>query len=681
MIKHLILLILTSLAAGALPCHPFSDSLDSLNSIIANGGTMNGPITFVPAANNNGLQINGATAITYTNSLFTSQSGSVAFAYTKTTNDQSGGLIQIGTLGSPNSIGLFYNFGNDLFYEIKNSAGTYTQISAPGTLAINQFKHIVATWNKNGNTYSLKLFIDGRYVGGNTIPGPLAVSSVLDVGRTTFYGYGQGIIDELRFFNWQLTDGEVMGEYITTMNNYAYQSSTKPVSTGQVKVIGKMISVNNRPFTVRGINYQPIQIGNTYTSANDDFNFLYQRDFPLIRNMNANTIRTYVKVTNISFLNAAYNNGIYVIMGYPINTNQDLSSPSVRAAILNDFTAYVNTYKTHPAVLGWALGNEVNLAYTGNDSHWYTLANQMAQVAYLAEGATYHPTFLVNAHMTDAGNTHLLSDDTSLPYVDIWGHNTYTGYNFNCYFDYYDTISAKPLVFTEFGIDAYNNSALTEYQHVQADWDVRQWKQLKQRSAGGLVFAYSDEWWKAGNNLGHDPGGYITDTHPDNYANEEWWGIMAVQDNGNLPDLVIPRQAYTAFEKEFNPATLKTTGTPNIGNTIQFTINDTDHPGATYLFALAANYNPGFTIAGRTVPLTYDDILVLTLLAPSTVGLLNTASTLNAQGINTVSWTIPNYPPLIGQTVYGAYIVYNPGLPFPQNVLAVSEKVNVTFLP
>ncbi len=49
----------------------------------------------------------------------------------------------------------------------------------------------------------------------------------------------------------------------------------------------------------------------------------------------------------------------------------------------------------------------------------------------------------------------------------------------------------------------------------------------------------SDEWWKSGNANSHDNGGMNGAVYPDNFANEEWWGLTTVQRQ--------PRQAYTAL--------------------------------------------------------------------------------------------------------------------------------------
>jgi hypothetical protein len=182
---------------------------------------------------------------------------------------------------------------------------------------------------------------------------------------------------------------------------------------------------------------------------------------------------------------------------------------------------------------------------------WYALANHLAQAAYEEEGAGYHPTVVINGGMRHFGDIEYGSDDASLNYVDVWGHNAYPGYDFHCYFDYFDRLSAKPLIITEFGIDAYDNQSGGEYQAVQADYVVQQWRQLETASAGGTVMAYSDEWWKADDPASHDLGGYATHRHPDGYSNEEWWGVVWVEDNGGAPDIMHPRQVYSALTAEY----------------------------------------------------------------------------------------------------------------------------------
>jgi len=121
----------------------------------------------------------------------------------------------------------------------------------------------------------------------------------------------------------------------------------KPQSTGNVKIVNNELYVNGKSFIIKGITYQPTPIGEDVRYGYNLSNHpeLWHRDFPLLREMNANTIRTWAKVTNSDFLDDAYNNGskpIYVLMGYWMNVYVDnYSNPTTRSYYINDFRNYV----------------------------------------------------------------------------------------------------------------------------------------------------------------------------------------------------------------------------------------------------------------------------------------------------------------------------------------------------
>lgn len=552
-----IFFISTSFTTGL--CAPFLEGLESSSGIQGNGGAITGSLSFASGVNGNGGNFNGATSIRYTSSQFNVDSGSVSLWFKKTNSDDAGGILQIGTLGMPNSIGLFYNIQSNIYFEIKNAAGAYESAYSPGTLSTTSYTHIAAYWDRRGSTYYIKLFVNGRYADGKMLEGPISHNNgFLDIGNVGYYGNGIGIIDEVRFFDHPLSDPEVYAEYVHSANRYVNMPTTKPVSTGPVKLIGNTLNVEERSFTVKGVGYQPVPIG--YTNSQATLNMIYSdpavldRDLPLLRNMGVNTVRLWGKLSDETLLNRLYNNGtkpIYAILTFEVPISIDYSDPGYIGGLEAGMRAYVNQFKNNPAVLAWAIGNENNLHYLGDMTSWYILANRLAQTAYTAEGPSYHPTIIINGYMLYFGDTAYASDDASLNATDLWGHNSYTGYEFDCYFDYYHALSAKPLILTEFGIDAYNTSSGSEYQQIHADWIVHQWEQIKANSLGGTVMEYSDEWWKGGSPFSHDTAGYSTDVQPDTYANEEWWGIMAIADNGLEPDTMIPRLAYTALKNVY----------------------------------------------------------------------------------------------------------------------------------
>jgi hypothetical protein len=542
-------------------CALFYDGLDNAASIAENGGIVSGTLHFDPGVNGQAADFGGQAIVTYWGDLYRSLTGAVSFWVRKSSADAEGGILQIGTLGQPNSMGVFYVNQTDLIFEIRNNASEVAATWAPGALSQSGWTHVVAIWNQRAEGCDTWLFVNGFFKSYDFLPGSLLHNANwLQLGYTGYYGYGACLLDEIRVFDRIVSDDEAYAELVFSSNRFHKQPTVKPVSTGLVQLIGGQIYVDGRRFEAKGVGYQPVPIGANISREILDFIYtdpiIIARDMTLLRGMNVNTIRTWSQVPDATLLDACYNGGnqsIRVVMGYwvPLDPGVDYSNPATIVSIKAEFQSYVARFKHHPAVLAWGIGNENNLAYAGDIADWYALADQLAQVAYLEEGAGYHPAMVVNGGMRHFADTQLGSDDASLPFVDMWGHNAYPGENWRCYFDYYDRLSAKPLLLTEFGIDALDNRVGAEYQLVQAEYVTAQWRGLRRHSIGGTVMAYSDEWWKAGAPWSHDPGGYGTHFHPDGYSNEEWWGLVAVQDNGSGPDIMVPRAVYGALGQEY----------------------------------------------------------------------------------------------------------------------------------
>ncbi|MBU4488992.1 MAG: PKD domain-containing protein [Candidatus Omnitrophica bacterium] len=364
-------------------------------------------------------------------------------------------------------------------------------------------------------------------------------------------------------FEWKTMEGTIYIDNIEFSNKLF-----KEPSIGPVRTIGQNLLVRGKLFTVRGVGYQPTPIGyypydkgdgSPYMDVFADTPYnrdMWSRDFAYLRNMGCNTIRTWGKVTNRAFLDASYNNGtspVYVIMGIWLDYTKDYSIPENRRQAIAEFAQYVQTYKDHPAVLAWAIGNEDNYWYAGVMKGLYTLINEMARKAYEIEGPTYHPVMFPSRDLLYIGDESVRAEDTAMNYLDIWAANTYRGSSFGDLFIDYQFRSIKPLLISEYGIDAWDNIASTEYENTQASCAVNLWNEIAANlnfCIGGTIMEYSDEWWKD-DDLGsapdsHDYGGYEDEAHPDGFSNEEWWGIMRPVDNGPYPNLNImePRQAY-----------------------------------------------------------------------------------------------------------------------------------------
>lgn len=396
-------------------------------------------------------------------------------------------------------------------------------------------------------------------------------------------------------------------------------------STGPVKVVGRQLMVDfdgngtYEPYRIKGVGYSPYPVG-TFPSqfgtceyvggpnpiscdVTDVFDrpALMDRDFPLLVAMNANTIRAWSEVTN-NLLNKAQEYGLKIIAGFWVNTGgsecvggqmvynvPDFSNLTVRNDYKNRFVAYVNAFKNHPAVLFWAIGNENNNHLDPNNAAqiqaWYSLVNEMAQLAHQAEGVSYHPVAVVNGDLQYIGQSANGTTDAQMNYLDIWGANVYRANSFGILFTDYSAKSTKPLWIAEYGVDSWftdqqNPPNSFEDTATQAQWTGRLWDEIitnKSVCIGATVMEYSDEWWKPMGWGGSDPetvseitmqdydgvgpldtscpqDGTI-DWYPpsqDNFFNEEWWGIMAIEPGapGQI-DVIIPRPVYGALTNRF----------------------------------------------------------------------------------------------------------------------------------
>ncbi len=335
---------------------------------------------------------------------------------------------------------------------------------------------------------------------------------------------------------------------------------------GPVRVDGRRLMVdfdNNgiyEPYQIKAVGYQPVPIGQDPQIGWEGYDALKcDRDFPLIRTMNANSIRTWDRV-NAVLLQKASEYRLAVCAGFWFSnyTNPDEVRLEFSDYVQETIEQFPDPYQS--PLLIWCIGNENNYWYPGNISDLYDLLEDLAQIAHNQEDVFYgshHPVAIVNGDIYYIGNVVAHADDASLTHVDIWAVNLYRGYQYGDIFAYYAGLSQKPMFISEFGIDAYDYGTGQEDQLCQADWVGRLWDEINRAGnicIGGSVMAYSDEWWKMGSASIHNTTGWDrTTAGPDATSNEEWYGIMSVSDNPipGAPDIMSPRQAYYVLRHKF----------------------------------------------------------------------------------------------------------------------------------
>ena len=554
----------------------FYEGFESREAVVENGGLRNqhGWISFVEGISGNAGDFSGSRAVNFLrDGNFSPLEGTIYF-WVKFPNANGLGLFDIGNLGSRNSWGIFKN-RDHVIMEVKNRSNYFDQAWSPGPVPYDgEWHFIAAPWERTGSTTYFAVCVDGSckaaYDGITNHSYPETDGDDdFWIGWCGWYGYSQSMIDEFKVFDYAKSNQEIYEDYLAEVP--LEDRTPKPcvrekaMSTGPVVVTCDGLTVHGEPFTVKGVGYQPIPIGFTAESLADkqqmyDDERIFDRDFVLLRRMGVNTIRTWGEVQSELLLDAAWNNGdhpLHVLMGFWIDCRADYSNPVVRQAYKDQFGAYVARFAHHPAVLAWGIGNENNLGYcspTSQVEHFYSLGEELAKLAYEIEGPDYHPVGIINGDLLYVGLDIFGSEDSDLPHVDFWGSNVYPGESFGTWFTDFAIRSGKPVLITEYGIDALDNRTKEEYQDVQAEYAVSQWGEINAASntLGASLMAYSDEWWKAGGVGTHDHGGYATDQHPDGYSNEEWWGVVQVSPgSGTGVDAVTPREVYYRLGREF----------------------------------------------------------------------------------------------------------------------------------
>lgn len=180
--------------------------------------------------------------------------------------------------------------------------------------------------------------------------------------------------------------------------------SSEPLFASRVELVKDeegfwRLLVDNNPYFIKGITYEPVKVGERITSANEWMNYDFNHngindtayetwidknrnnkqdedeepvgDFYLMKEMGVNTIRIYPP-TNIKkdILRDLYNRfGIRVIMGNYLGaycwgsgadweSGTDYTDPVHLKNMLEDVKRMVLEFKDEPYILAWLLGNE-----------------------------------------------------------------------------------------------------------------------------------------------------------------------------------------------------------------------------------------------------------------------------------------------------------------------------------
>jgi beta-galactosidase/beta-glucuronidase len=306
----------------------------------------------------------------------------------------------------------------------------------------------------------------------------------------------------------------------------------------QISLEDRKILVNESPFFIKGICYNPVARGETARS----FKSLTE-DLALMKEAGINTIRVYSPIEEKAVLDEIDKAGIKVILGFGYNQDGKFDMLS------GTFIDYVNKFKGHNAILMWEVGNEYNYHpqwFEDDIRNWYSAMNEAAKLIH--ENDPAHPVTTAHGDLPDSL---ALSMGTE---IDVWGMNVYRWDDPNPIYSEWEAISDKPMYLSEAGGDSYMTITKAGYEQgenekAQADANKKILEGVfanQTIGSGVAIFAFSDELWKAGNPAVLDPGGWAPNSSGvpyDGSPNEEYWGIVDVDRNKKLAFEVV-KAAY-----------------------------------------------------------------------------------------------------------------------------------------
>jgi hypothetical protein len=341
-------------------------------------------------------------------------------------------------------------------------------------------------------------------------------------------------------------------------------------------------------YTPRGQNYTY----NLFGQSDEQIKKILDYDFGLMAKMGVNTIRTFTMIPPEWVTYIYREHGIMSVInplmgryGYNVDGKwipfTDYSDPRTREVLKRDMQELVQRYKDVPGVLMFAFGNESNYGLswssfeienlpegeqnTAKARYLYSLWNEVVAAGKSID--PNHPFTIVNG---DIQYIDLIAE--LCPDLDLLGTNAYRGKSFTGLWRDVDEKLDLPVVFFEFGSDAFNAREFAEDQLSQALILKDQWQEMYNKAAGmgeegnsvgAFIFEWRDEWWKylqierldiQDTNASWSNQAYLFDwAEGKNNMNEEWFGITALGPmNSDGVSTARPRMAYDVMQEVFS---------------------------------------------------------------------------------------------------------------------------------
>jgi len=241
---------------------------------------------------------------------------------------------------------------------------------------------------------------------------------------------------------------------------------------------------------------------------------ILERDFQLIKDMGANTIRRYnPTIYDKNILNQARKYDLKVMYGFWFSPQKDYELETVRNEYMSQIQSYVESYKSDSTISMWVIGNET---WGGLKHHFAQPKLQSVRMAYLGmlqemvqwihQQDPVRPVISAIEFSPDI-QAALKQYTLLVPELDAIGVNVYYESHFKHLRSYMDAhYPGKPYLITEYGPKGYWDTNLTDiYQRdrvqeqtsfEKARMYANHWnrfiKEHADRNWGGVAYSWYD---------------------------------------------------------------------------------------------------------------------------------------------------------------------------------------------
>ncbi len=282
-------------------------------------------------------------------------------------------------------------------------------------------------------------------------------------------------------------------------------------------VQGKFLYRGNQKFWIRGVTYgtfRPNLEGDPFPPAS-----MVEQDFLRISAHGFNAVRTYT-VPPTWCLDLAQEHGLLILVGLPWEQHITFLDDKARIDSIEErVRQYTRSCAGHPAILGYAIGNEIPAPIV----RWHggeKVERFLERLYHIVK--TEDPKGLLT--YVNYPTTEYLQ----LPFLDF--------VCFNVYLESQNTLSAylarlqnianeRPLILAEIGLDSLRKGEDTQAEVL--DWQIR--TVGSSGGAGAFVFAWTDEWYRGG------------------YEIEDWDFGLTDRSRNAKPALEAVQQAFHEF--------------------------------------------------------------------------------------------------------------------------------------